>query len=73
MTLDSRASNDLVSTLTFVATISSGVIHPNVPEPVSTAVHVCPAFEGAAFYASGNITSEALRHYCTDLWTGTYA
>ena len=27
--------------------------------------------KGAAFYASGNIAGEALRHYCTDLWTGT--
>ena len=27
--------------------------------------------EGAAFYASGNIAGEALRHYYTDLWTGT--
>ena len=23
--------------------------------------------EGVAFYASGNVASEALRHYCTDL------
>ena len=29
--------------------------------------------EGVAFYASGNIASEVLRHYCTDLWTGTCA
>ena len=25
--------------------------------------------KGAAFYASGNVASEALMHYCTDLWT----
>ena len=29
--------------------------------------------EGAAFYASGNVASEALRHYCADLWTEEYA
>ena len=29
--------------------------------------------KGAAFYASGNVASEALRHYCTDLWTEAYA
>ena len=29
--------------------------------------------KGAAFYASGNIASEALRQYCTDLWTEAYA
>ena len=27
--------------------------------------------EGAAFYASGNIAGEALRHYCPDLWART--
>ena len=29
--------------------------------------------KGAAFYASGNVASEALIHYCTDLWTEAYA
>ena len=29
--------------------------------------------KGAAFYASGNIASEALRQYCADLWTEAYA
>ena len=28
--------------------------------------------KGAAFYASGNIASEALRLYSTDLWTEAY-
>ena len=35
--------------------------------------HVDGFSEGAAFYASGNVASEALRHYCTDLWTEEYA
>ena len=29
--------------------------------------------KGAAFYASGNVASEALRHHCTDSWTEAYA
>ena len=28
--------------------------------------------EGVAFYASGNVASEALRLYSTDLWTEEY-
>ena len=52
-----------------------GVLAEHVSQPAYVGCMALTAdnSKGAAFYASGNIASEALMHYCTDLWTESYA